>query len=155
MLQVKKYHPDAVVPMVAHPGTDLGFDLYTVEEVVLQPGQMSEVRTGIGVHFTKMAVGFLIKDRSSFAKKRLETSGGVIDAGYTGEIIVFMTNNGGEAVTLAKGQKFAQMIAMPPLTRLPIEVVEELVATERGVGGFGSSDKASESKLVVVPANAI
>jgi dUTP pyrophosphatase len=155
MLQVKKFHPDAILPTVAHPVADLGYDLYTVEEVVLQPGQMTEVRTGIGVCFTAMAVGFLVKDRSSFAKKRLVTSGGVIDAGYRGEIIVFMENRGLEAVTLSKGQKFAQMIPLPTLTRLKVEEVEELPPSERGEGGFGSSDKPKlivpENKIVVAP----
>lgn len=141
MLQVKKFHPDAVIPTIGHAGSDLGFDLYTVEEVQIHPGQMVEVRTGIGLHFTKMAVGFVVKDRSSFAKKRLVISGGVIDAGYRGEIIVFMENRGGETQTLAKGQKFAQFIPLPTLTRLPIEEVQELEESERGAGGFGSTDK--------------
>lgn len=148
MLQVKKFHADAVLPTVAHPGTDLGYDLYTCEAVILLPGQMTEVRTGIGICLSVMACGFLVKDRSSFAKRRLVTSGGVIDAGYRGEIIVFMDNRGSELVRLEKGQKFAQLIPIPTLTRLKVEEVTELPPSERGEGGFGSSDKKSD---LIVP----
>lgn len=151
MLQVKKFHPDAIIPTISHPGSDLGYDLYTVEEVTLHPGQMTEVRTGIGLHFTKMAVGFVVKDRSSFAKKRLTTSGGVIDAGYRGEIIVFMENRGGETQTLAKGQKFAQFIPLPTLTRLQIEEVADLEESDRGAGGFGSTDKPKIELVASMP----
>jgi dUTP pyrophosphatase len=146
-LNVKKFHEDAILPTVTNPGTDLGYDLYTVEEVVLAPGEMKEVRTGIGVEFTGMAVGFVVKDRSSMAKRRLVVSGGVIDAGYRGEIIVFLENRGSETVTLTKGQKFAQMLSLPPLTRLGIVEVDELTDSARGVKGFGSSD---EKRIITV-----
>lgn len=148
MLQVKKFHPDAILPTVSHPGFDLGFDLYAVEDVSISPGEMVPVRSGIGVHFTKMAVGFIVKDRSSFAKRRLTTSGGVIDAGYRGEIIVFLENRGTESQTITKGSKFAQMIPLPTLSRLPVEEVEELEESERGVGGFGSTD--NKSRIITV-----
>lgn len=146
-LNVKKFHEDAVVPTVTNPGTDLGYDLYTVEEVVIAPGEMKDVRTGIGVEFTGMAVGFIVKDRSSMAKRRLVTSGGVIDAGYRGEIIVFLENRSTEPVTLTKGQKFAQMVSLPPLTRLGVVEVTELGDSTRGVKGFGSSD---EKRIITI-----
>jgi dUTP pyrophosphatase len=140
MLAVKKFHEDAILPTVAHPSQDLGFDLYTIKTETIIPGQMVEIRTGIGLHFKNMAVGFVIKDRSSFAKKRLVTSGGVIDAGYRGEIIVFMENRGTETQVIEKGAKFAQFIPLPTLTRLQVQEVEDLEDSTRGVGGFGSSD---------------
>lgn len=140
-LEVKKEHPDAILPTVAHPGQDLGYDLYTVEEVTINPGEMAEVRTGIAMEFVGMAVGFVIKDRSSFARKRLVVSGGVIDAGYRGEIIVFMENRGISPQVLSKSQKFAQFIPIPTLTRLGITEVEKLEATERATKGFGSTDE--------------
>lgn len=153
MLAVKKFHEDAKLPTVAHPGTDLGYDLYTVEEVTINPGEMKEIRTGIGLHFKNMAVGFVVKDRSSFAKKRLVTSGGVIDAGYRGEVIVFMENRGSEPQTLEKGQKFAQFIPLPTLTRLQVQEVEDLEESARGEGGFGSSDLVvpQNSGKIIVP----
>lgn len=146
-LQVKKFHEDAILPTVAHPGTDLGYDLYTVEEVTIPAGEMVPVRTGIGVFFEGMSVGFLVQDRSSMAKNRLVTSGGVIDAGYRGEIIVFLENRGQVPAALTKGQKFAQMVSLPPLTRLGVVEVQELESSERGAAGFGSSD--AKTKLIV------
>jgi dUTP pyrophosphatase len=146
-LDVQKFHPDAILPTVEHPSQDLGYDLYTVEEVTINPGEMKEVRTGIGLEFVGMAVGFVVKDRSSFAKKRLCISGGVIDAGYRGEIIIFMENRGSSPQVLSKGQKFAQFIPIPTLTRLGIREVEQLADSERGVKGFGSSD---EKRIITV-----
>lgn len=146
MLEIKKFHPEATLPTVSHPGTDLGYDLYTVEDVSINPGEMVKVRSGIGVHFTKMAVGFIIKDRSSFAAKRLVTSGGVIDAGYRGEIIVFLENRGTDVQTIVKGAKFAQFIPIPTLTRMPMKEVEDLEESDRGDKGFGSTD----SKIITL-----
>ena len=49
VLRVKLLEPDAKAPTVAHPGSDLGFDLYALEDAVLEPGVMTRVRTGIAV----------------------------------------------------------------------------------------------------------
>lgn len=49
MLKVKLLHPDAKLPTVAHPGSDLGYDLYAIEDVTLYPGKPVKVRTGVAV----------------------------------------------------------------------------------------------------------
>lgn len=140
-LLIFKFHEDAKLPTVAHPRLDLGYDLYTLEHVVIEPGKQAEIRTGIGVEFERMACGFIIKDRSSFAKRRLYTHGGVIDSGYRGEIIVFMENASTEIVSITAGTKFAQMIPLPTLTFTEVVEAKELSQTERGNKGFGSTDK--------------
>ena len=66
--------------------------------------------------------------------------GGVIDAGYRGEILILMTNLGDQSVQLAAGDKIAQMIPVHVLTG-PVEEAENLQDSSRAEKGFGSSGK--------------
>lgn len=143
-LRVRRLDPAAKLPVVAHPGEDLGYDLFALEGASLQPRTTVRVRTGIAVEArhpeTGAALGLLVRDRSSMAARGLATTGGVIDAGYRGEILVLMTNFGAEAVELGAGEKIAQMIPVPVLTG-SIEEVDGLEASLREGKGFGSSGK--------------
>ena len=98
MLRVKLLEVDARLPVVAHPGEDLGYDLFALEGIVLEPRATVRVRTGIAVEArhpeTGEPLGLLVRDRSSMAARGIATTGGVIDAGYRGEILVLMTNLG-------------------------------------------------------------
>src|SRR5271166_2868875 len=136
MLKVKKLSPDAVLPTVAHPGEDIGYDLYSSEDVTIAGHGAAGVHTGIAIEFVPTAGG-IVKTRSGLAKKRLMCNAGVIDAGYRGEIIVLMENLGDEPYTVRKGDKIAQMLEHPFLAG---EVVEaELSDAVRGGKGFGST----------------
>jgi len=134
----------AKVPVVAHPGEDLGYDLFALEGVVLQSRMTVRVRTGIAVEArhpeTGGALGLLVRDRSSMAARGIATTGGVIDAGYRGEILVLMTNLGDATVELNAGEKIAQMVPVPVLTG-PVEEVKSLEDSARAAKGFGSSGK--------------
>ena len=120
MLRVKLLEAGARAPVVAHPGEDLGYDVFALEGAVLEPRATVRVRTGIAVEArdpeTGVALGLLVRDRSSMAARGMATTGGVIDAGYRGEILVLMTNLGEAAVELKAGEKIAQMIPVPVLT---------------------------------------
>lgn len=161
MLKVKKLDPRAILPTVAHPGEDLAYDLYALEDTVIRYGSPTKVRTGIAAqaYFYQVAeygdsggikektgylphvAGLLIRDRSSVVSRGLIISGGVIDAGYTGEISVLMTAiNPIDTFTIKAGYKFAQMIPIPVLTGEVVEV-QELRESSRGEKGFGSSGK--------------
>lgn len=136
MLKVKKLSPDAVLPTVAHPGEDIGYDLYSAEEVTIVGHSAAGVHTGIAIEFVPTAGG-IVKTRSGMAKKRLMCNAGVIDAGYRGEVIVLMENLGEEPYTIRKGDKIAQLLEHPFLAE---EVTEsELSEAVRGAKGFGSS----------------
>ncbi len=91
MIKVKLLHEAARVPTVNYSGQDLGFDLYSIEDVVLQPGVPMKVRTGIAVE-GPTGMGFVLGDRSSMASKGVTYAGGRIDAGYRGEILVCLVN---------------------------------------------------------------
>jgi len=132
----------ARLPVVAHPGEDLGYDLFALEGAVLAPRATAKLRTGIAVEArhpeTGAPLGLLVRDRSSMAARGIATTGGVIDAGYRGEILVLMTNLGDQAIELKPGEKIAQMIPVPVLTG-QVEEVESLELSARAEKGFGSS----------------
>ncbi|MGD0733795.1 MAG: dUTP diphosphatase [Terracidiphilus sp.] len=144
MLRVKLLGPGARLPVVAHPGEDLGYDLFALEGSVLAPHATVKVRTGIAVEArhpgTGTPLGLLVRDRSSMAARGIATTAGVIDAGYRGEILILMTNLGETAQEVKAGEKIAQMIPVPVLTGV-VEQVESLEDSARAEKGFGSSGR--------------
>ena len=136
MLKVKKLSPYAVLPTVAHPGEDIGYDLYAAEDITLPARGAAGIHTGIAIEFVPPAGG-IVKTRSGMAKKRLMCNAGVIDAGYRGELIVLMENLADEPYSICQGDKIAQLLEHPFLAA---EVVEDqLTDAARGAKGFGSS----------------
>lgn len=142
MLRVKLLEAGARAPVVAHPGEDLGYDLFALESVSLGPHATVKARTGIAVEArhpaTGAPLGLLVRDRSSMAARGVVTTGGVIDAGYRGEILVLMTNLTDAPIELKAGEKIAQMIPVPVLTG-DVEEVQTLEESARAEKGFGSS----------------
>ena len=144
MLRVKLLEAGARLPVVAHPGEDLGYDVFALEGAVLGAGQTVRLRTGIAVEAREpesdKPLGLLVRDRSSMAARGLATTGGVIDAGYRGEILILMTNLSAQAVEIKAGEKIAQMIPVPVLTGV-VEEVSDLEDSKRAEKGFGSSGR--------------
>ena len=142
-LKVKLLTPTAKAPTIAHPGEDLGFDLYASETLRIPPRGHAMVPTGIAIHLTDAQgrdMGALLRDKSSLASRRLALTGGVIDAGYRGEIRVLMENLGDAPQEMHAGDKIANLIPYPVLTG-EVEVVDDLASSRRGAGGFGSSGR--------------
>jgi dUTP pyrophosphatase len=129
---------------VAHPGEDLGYDLFALEGITLEPRATVKVRTGIAVEArdprSDAPLGLLVRDRSSMAARGVATTGGVIDSGYRGEILVVMTNLGDASIELKAGEKIAQMVPVPVHTGL-VQEVETLEDSARAGKGFGSSGR--------------
>lgn len=144
MLRVKLLEPSARPPEVAHPGEDLGYDLFALEAVELAPRSQARVRTGIAIEARHPAtgepLGLIVRDRSSMAARGVATIAGVIDAGYRGEILILMANLGEAPVQLQAGEKIAQMIPIPVLTG-PVQTVASLEDSARADKGFGSSGR--------------
>jgi dUTP pyrophosphatase len=147
-MKVKKLHPNAIIPTKAHE-TDAGFDLYNLETFQIRKAEKYfsdneldidsvNVKTGIAIEFPVGKFG-LIASRSSLANRGLIILGGIIDYGYTGEIIIMLSNLANESYTFEKGSKIAQLIILP-FFNAKIEIVNELSESERGNRGFGSSD---------------
>ena len=142
MLRVKLLTPEAKAPTIAHPGEDLGYDLYSAESITIPPKGHHIVSTGISIELDidGRAAGALVRDKSSMAARRVICTAGVIDAGYRGEIRIVMENLGDQPAEIHAGDKIANLIPYPVMTSA-VEVVEELTATNRNAGGFGSSGK--------------
>lgn len=143
MLRVKLLNDSAKAPTVAHPGEDLGYDIYAVSSVTIPPKGQAIVCTGIAIECTSPEgepMGALLRDKSSMASRRLMLTGGVIDAGYRGEIRVVMENLGEQPAVINAGDKIANLIPYPVLTG-EVEVVEELAESSRKAKGFGSSGR--------------
>lgn len=141
-LKVKRLHPSAVVPRYARAG-DAGLDVASVESLTLAPLERAAVRTGIALELPPGSLGFVLP-RSGRALREgltLSNSPGLIDAGYRGELLVAVVNLGSAPVSIAEGDRIAQLLV---LTTPALEVVEvtELSPSERGDGGFGHTGRS-------------
>lgn len=137
-LKTKKLTDTAKLPEKARRG-DLGYDLFSAEDILINPSDTVAVATGIAVIFPE-GYGAVIKDRSSMAVKKIVTSAGVIDNGYRGEIKIVLTNNSDKAFRVEAGLKIAQMVPVK-VTDWEVVAVDNLDETERGEGGFGSTGR--------------
>ncbi len=138
-LRIKKIHPDARIPAFAHPG-DAGMDLYVPERVTLSPGQRKSIGLGIALEIPDGYVG-LLWDKSSLSHKYgVKSFGGVVDAGYRGEIHAGVINLSKETYIFEKGHKIIQLL-IQKVERPIVEEAETLSETVRGENGFGSSGK--------------
>nr|WP_106783272.1 dUTP diphosphatase [Lysinibacillus timonensis] len=138
-VKMKRIHEDAQIPLQANPG-DAGMDLYSVESVVIQPGESKLIKTGIQLELPK-GTEAQIRPRSGLALKHSITvlnSPGTIDEGYRGEIGVILINHGTTSFLVEKSMRIAQMV-IQIVPQVQIIEVNELSQTERGEGGFGSS----------------
>jgi dUTP pyrophosphatase len=121
-------------------GMDLSACVPEGERVVIEPGRIAMVKTGIAV---AIPAGFegQVRPRSGVASKfgvTLPNSPGTIDADYRGEVVVPLINHGREAYVVEHGARVAQMV-IAPVARAEISEVADLEGTERGSGGFGST----------------
>lgn len=133
-----KLDPGAIFPTRAHE-TDAGLDLYATEDKTVPPYGSAMFDTGVHVELPLYTAGFL-KSKSGLNVKHDITSDGVIDTGYTGSICVKLYNHGPNPYTVKRGDKISQLVVVD-IELLPLEIVDKLEETERGVGGFGSTGR--------------
>jgi len=134
------YNDDILKPEKPH-FMDAGVDLKTAEDIVLPPKELKLVRTGVKVKIDFGYVG-LLKDRSGLAARGLMSLGGVIDAGYTGEVKALLINTSDETITFQKGDRVIQLITARIDTGLDIVKGQPIEETARGSNGFGSTGLA-------------
>lgn len=129
--------------MSAHAaGADLCAAVETA--IVLQPGERALVPSGFAI---ALPPGFeaQVRPRSGLAHRSGVTclnAPGTIDEDYRGPVCVVLVNHGREAVTIRRGDRIAQLV-VAPVARAEFDLVDSLDATDRGAGGFGSTDRAA------------
>jgi len=147
-VQVKKLSPEAKIPQKAHK-SDAGMDLTAISKRIDKLGFV-EYGTGLAVAIPENHVG-LIFPRSSISKinMSLTNSVGVIDSGYQGEIRFRFKPSGAGAGMYEVGDRVGQLIIMP-YPEIQFEETDEFKETERGEGGFGSSDEPLKHTPVII-----
>jgi len=139
-VKIKKLSASAMTPKRAHPG-DSGFDLFSVVDTNIQPGEHCLIPTGISMELPPNTEA-QIRSRSGLALKHqvvVLNSPGTIDSGYRGEIGVILINLGSHPIKIKKHMKIAQMV-IKPILNVRIEVTKSIKKTKRGSHGFGSTD---------------
>lgn len=138
-VKITRDSADVMLPEYATPQS-AGMDLRANEELVIAPGDIASVGTGLHI---ELPDGYeaQVRPRSGLALKKgisLPNSPGTIDADYRGEIRVILINLGKEDFYVKKGDRIAQMV-IAPVTRVVWNAVGTLGSSERGDGGFGST----------------
>lgn len=137
------------MPFYATAGA-AGLDLFYFGEkdVTLIPGEIEKLNTGICVEIPQGYVGVLCI-RSSLGSKygiTLANSIGIIDSDYRGELSVFLTNTSSVKHTIHCRERFAQLVLLPCM-QFELEDCSELSETDRGCGGFGSTNEQCKTIL--------
>ena len=140
---VKKLRPDAIVPRYMTDGA-AGMDLAAALDaaVVIAPGERAAISTGLALAIPAGWEG-QVRPRSGLAREHgvtVANAPGTLDSDYTGPCTVVLINLGREPVTIAPGMRIAQLV-IAPVAHAQLEVVDDLPATGRGAGGFGSTGK--------------
>ncbi len=139
LIKFKKLLSKAILPKYSHAG-DAGMDIYSIEDKILKPGERYTFSSGLAVEIPKKFAG-LIWERSGLATKEgLISLGGVIDAGYRGEIGIALWNLSKKRVKISKGERIAQLL-IQPIIRAKIKEVKSLSDSRRGQRGFGSTGR--------------
>ncbi|TLG79204.1 dUTP diphosphatase [Methylocystis sp. B8] len=126
-----------------------GIDLYAAlapgQKLVLEPGARDLVPTGLSIALPRGYEG-QVRPRSGLAVERGVTilnAPGTIDSDYRGEIKTLLINLGAQPFEIVRGMRIAQLV-IAPVTHVTLVEVDDLDATSRGAGGFGSTGLGGE-----------
>ena len=130
------------LPAYATPGS-AGMDLRACIDapIELRPGRTELVPTGVAIHIGDPGLAALILPRSGLGHKHGIVLGnlvGLIDSDYQGQLMVSCWNRGSEAFELKPMERLAQLVLVPVVQASFVET-DDFAASERGIGGFGSS----------------
>ena len=136
-LRFKQLDERAVLP---RRGSALaaGLDVYSIEDLKIEPKQRAIARTGLAVGIPPGFYGRVAPRSGLAVKSGLDVLAGVIDSDYRGEVCCLLYNTGDEPIHLAAGSKICQLI-VEQIIRPEAAWVRDLDETARGAGGFGST----------------
>lgn len=133
-----KLDKGAHMPERAHD-TDAGIDIKAIGEHIISPHNSQVIKTGVHVQLPHGYAGLLVSKSGLNVNENI-TSTGLIDEGYTGELIVKLYNHGRYTYTVHDGDKVTQLVIIP-VAYEPLELVDSIDGGERGDGGFGSTGR--------------
>jgi len=137
VLYFKRLDQRATLP-TRGSSSSAGLDIYSIDDLTIEPGQRTVARTGLSV---AIAEGFYgrVAPRSGLAVNHgLDVLAGVVDADYRGELLCALHNTGDRTISLPAASKICQLI-IEKIATPEAAWSDELSETARGAGGFGST----------------
>jgi dUTP pyrophosphatase len=140
----KRIGSEYPLPQYATHGS-AGLDLRACidKDMILNPGTVELIPSGIAIHIEDPGYAAMILPRSGLGHKHGIVLGnlvGLIDSDYQGQIMLSCWNRGSEAFTISPGERIAQLIIVPVM-QANFEIVPEFAASKRGAGGFGHTGR--------------
>ena len=139
-IEIQLISSNGKVPSQKH-ASDIGYDISASDDVTLISNEVTLVNTGIAINLPQQCAGFVLP-RSGLSTKHkitLINSPGLIDPGYTGELLVPLMNFGDKDYSIKAGERIAQLVLVNNYG-VDFKVVDSLPETDRSSGGFGSTD---------------
>ena len=139
---INEEYAKPVEPKNAHV-TDTGYDMFSIEHKIIEPGTTEMIKTGIAIQFP-FGMGAEVRPRSGLAYKHgimVTNSPGTIDNEYRNEIRVLLYNSSDEAYTINIHDKIAQLVFEHTVLPTLIEIKDFDNETSRGLNGYGSTGK--------------
>lgn len=133
-----KLDEGAFLPVREHP-TDAGLDIRSIQDAVVYSHDTFTVHTGVHIELPKNRAGLLVSKSGMNVNSGI-TSTGLIDEGYSGEILVPLHNHSDTHYYIHKGDKVSQLVIIH-CDYDDLEVVDEIASGTRGSNGFGSTGK--------------
>lgn len=129
----------AIMPKRGSAGAS-GYDLYAPTDVLIRPGQVVVIHSGVSIELPDATWEAQIRPRSGMSKRGLWVSVGTVDSDYRGVVGATVVNLGLEDAKVTRGERYAQLV-FARVEHPTFEQVAELSATARGVAGFGSTGR--------------
>lgn len=139
--KVYKDDPLAVIPYRSDQGC-AGYDLSSIESLIVAPHSQAMVDTGIILEFPNDCYARVAPRSGLATKNSIDVLAGVVDSSYKGRIKVILYNHGDKQFCINNGDRIAQLIferIYTPNTLTEVSSFQELTTTTRGANGFGSS----------------
>lgn len=142
LLEFKRLNDEVKIPSYAYP-SDSGFDLYSTEEIIIEPFGRALIPTGLVLNIPD-GYEIQIRSKSGLALNQglmVLNSPGTVDNGYLGQIQVILFNTNSTPFTIPKNMKVAQAVLCPVLNGKWVNLVErnEFTSKDRNDKGFGST----------------
>ncbi len=138
-IKIKLLNESAILPEKQHD-SDAGYDLFSIEKIILKPNEIHKVKTGIAIQIPTN-YGGLVLPRSGLSSKHgisLINTPGLIDSGYRGELLIPLINHSVNEYEIDKHERIAQLILIES-PEVNIEVASDLDDSDRDSKGFGST----------------